>query len=71
MLHILARRRAEILGNVTKYVDQYNALLCEFEAAKVGAARLSICQQMHTARHALHLTRAASAVLFTCSSAVC
>lgn len=30
-------RRAEILGNVTQYVDEYNTLLCEYEAAKVGA----------------------------------
>lgn len=51
---------------MTKYVDQYNALLCEFEAAKVGAARLPLCRQMHTVRHALHSTRAASAVLLTC-----
>ncbi|PRW33064.1 type VII secretion [Chlorella sorokiniana] len=26
--------RAEILGNVTQFVDEYNALLCEYETAK-------------------------------------
>lgn len=30
-------RRAQILGNVTKFVDEYNTLLCEYQAAKVGA----------------------------------
>ncbi|KAI7844625.1 hypothetical protein COHA_001715 [Chlorella ohadii] len=28
--------RAEILGNVTQYVDEYNTLLCEYEAAKAA-----------------------------------
>ncbi|KAI7845488.1 hypothetical protein COHA_001035 [Chlorella ohadii] len=28
--------RAEILGNVTQFVDEYNALLCEYEAAKAA-----------------------------------